>query len=615
MRKYNAPEYENIIFNVQNGKMLGSCIIEYSDADKAREAAEKINNQEFFKGKNFLVCTNEEFSKLAHLNPKYEAPNLITRDQLQAWLLDHRYREQFLVRTQDKHFLQWFDHIQKETESVFATKIFESKISKTVWSRNGSYLVTLTEKGFSLYGGQSFEFIAFFEHPQVKQVEFSPDERYILSFNGTAIDAPNSENYIVWRVGTNEKIKVFKADQHETWGAYKWNYNGQFLASCGDHQLRIFDLTTLKRTPIKIQNVHNFEWAPHKNLIIVGANSPHREKGQSAEVWGKIYLLDIKKGETLKVEQLKWKTITWEFSSCRMHWDPSGQRVIVVFNKLKGKKTSTVIQIGDLSVPTIPVEEHEFQDVKCVNIDDNARRVAVVSIDPSQKDVQSGTIRFNVELFRVEDELKGKFLQKVGVLPERTLSHVLWSPNGTFFALVNTDKLSANIGYLEFAFIKNANTVESIKNLKFPYMINAAWDPSGRCLITQSEKGHFAIWTAYGESIYKDNFTDLSQLIWRPKPKVVLPAEIEKDINENLKKYSKMFEEEDYNILNKEKIEKEQKRKQKLDEFTAYLKKKRAQWEATKDERIRLLGFDEENLTDLVWEEIVESEEPLDTKK
>ena len=45
----------------------------------------------------------------------------------------------------------------------------------------------------------------------MKNVDFSPCENYILSFNGTIVDAPNDENYIVWHVGEVEKLRVFKA--------------------------------------------------------------------------------------------------------------------------------------------------------------------------------------------------------------------------------------------------------------------------------------------------------------------------------------------------------------------------------------------------------------------
>ena len=100
---------------------------------------------------------------------------------------------------------------------------------------------------------------------------------------------------------------------------------------------------------------------------------------------------------------------------------------------------------------------------------------------------------------------------KIGSFTDKPVSHVLWSPSGTFFALVNTDKFSAKIGFLEFGFIKG-NNLEIIKSTKIPYMINASWDSSGRYLCTSSNKGHYTIWTAFGEPIIKDNFTEITQV-------------------------------------------------------------------------------------------------------
>lgn len=94
-------------------------------------------------------------------------------------------------------------------------------------------------------------FLNFFSHPEVKQVEFSPDETYVLSFNGTAIEASNTENYIVWRVATIEKLRTFKAAQNETWGTYKWNFNGTMIASCGNDQVNVYELPSMLKIYVK----------------------------------------------------------------------------------------------------------------------------------------------------------------------------------------------------------------------------------------------------------------------------------------------------------------------------------------------------------------------------
>lgn len=40
----------------------------------------------------------------------------------------------------------------------------------------------------------------FYEHKGVKNLTFSPNEDYILSYNGNVLESEDSENYIVWNL-------------------------------------------------------------------------------------------------------------------------------------------------------------------------------------------------------------------------------------------------------------------------------------------------------------------------------------------------------------------------------------------------------------------------------
>lgn len=82
-----------------------------------------------------------------------------------------------------------------------------------MWSKNGTYMVEILENGFQLYGGKELKKLSFFGHKAVKNVEFSPCENYILSYNGTVVDAPDEDNFIVWQLNEVKKLRVFKALQ------------------------------------------------------------------------------------------------------------------------------------------------------------------------------------------------------------------------------------------------------------------------------------------------------------------------------------------------------------------------------------------------------------------
>jgi len=606
-----------IVFDIQGNEMVGVALLTFADQDVAKNAALKLNGFAFDKSHTLSACTNEDFDEMISLNETYSPPKYLSRADLQEWLKDPRSREQLLVRAQNRYYLQWFDHVTK-TETISFKSNFEDfgEVVRFDWSKSGSYLITFYDAGFALWGGNTFEKLNFYPHPEVQQVEFSPDETYALSFNGTINDAPNSENYIVWRVATAGKLRSFKATPSEAWGSYKWSFDSKYLASCGNDLLNIYELPTMsriidpqtqKRAPLKVQNIQNLEWKPNKNVLCVAAYKPQASKGEGS---GKIYIIEVPSRNILK-----WKTITWEFSSCDIHWESAGNKVVLVLKKLlKNKKTSTVIQVGDIRHNMVTVEEHEFPDAKVVNVDESGRKIAVLSVDPANRDAPAGLYGYNIEIFKTDEEVRGKYLQKIGDLTDKYASHVAWSPNGNFFAIVNTDKLSAKIGTLEFGFIK-ANTLEIIKATKFNYMHYAAWDASGRYLVSSSSKGAYTISTAFGEAIIKDTFNEITQVQWRNKPKLLLPAEVEEKLNSKLKEYSKKFEEDDDRIINEDKYKKEEIKKKNLEDFLGLLNQKRKVWVEAKAERVKLLGFDEDNVPNTVQEEIIESEEPVNTRK
>lgn len=75
----------------------------------------------------------------------------------------------------------------------------------------------------------------FFAHKNVKNVEFCPNEEYILSYNGTFIENDDTDNYIIWSLKELNIIRTFKADQGDSWGGMKWNHDGKFIARVDSH--------------------------------------------------------------------------------------------------------------------------------------------------------------------------------------------------------------------------------------------------------------------------------------------------------------------------------------------------------------------------------------------
>lgn len=129
------------------------------------------------------------------------------------------------------------------------------------------------------------------------------------------------------------------------------------------------------------------------------------------------------------------------------------------------------------------------------------------------------------------------------------------------------------------------------------YMSYAEWDPSGKLLLTASNNTKtFMIWNSFGNMIFKDTFLkELSFIQWRPRPRFQIPERQLKDIQNDFASIVKKYEDQDDKILNKAKHEQEAKMKAMEEEFMTYMKAKRALYDNTRQDRVKLRGFDEEH--------------------
>lgn len=66
------------------------------------------------------------------------------------------------------------------------------------WSPEGLYLATFHPQGLILWGGPSWRKVQRFSHPGAWKLQFSPDESYMVSWNGS--EDPREKSIIVWDV-------------------------------------------------------------------------------------------------------------------------------------------------------------------------------------------------------------------------------------------------------------------------------------------------------------------------------------------------------------------------------------------------------------------------------
>eukprot|EP00828_Plagiopyla_frontata_P001856 TRINITY_DN0_c922_g1_i1.p2 TRINITY_DN0_c922_g1~~TRINITY_DN0_c922_g1_i1.p2 ORF type:complete len:186 (-),score=46.08 TRINITY_DN0_c922_g1_i1:28-585(-) len=176
-------------------------------------------------------------------------------------------------------------------------------------------------------------------------------------------------------------------------------------------------------------------------------------------------------------------------------------------------------------------------------------------------------------------------------------------------------------GYIQMGYFKQSaggkEVCEVFKEFKQNYLSVASWDPSGRLFLTASKHTKtWQIFTAYQKLLYKDTQESrLDNIIWRNRPRIDISDEKEQEYEQKFKDLKKIYSEQDDEILKREELM-EKRRKQKMkEEFVKFLEAKRNEWNEIRDERRKLRGFDDDNLSDLTLDEAIEKEEIIENNK
>jgi uncharacterized protein with WD repeat len=157
----------------------------------------------------------------------------------------------------------------------------------TSWSPTGTYLATLHRQGLRLWGGTSWEAQQRFAHPLVKLIDFSPGEKYLVTWSHDPIVVPDGapqgpmffspedegNNIAVWDIRTGHLLRTFPTVHQDgggdggksqmAWPALKWSTDDQFVARLvPGQQITVYELPAMTFHTMKIDGVVDLEWCP-----------------------------------------------------------------------------------------------------------------------------------------------------------------------------------------------------------------------------------------------------------------------------------------------------------------------------------------------------------------
>lgn len=655
---------------------IGYAFVEYETADDAANAVKTLSGKRLDAKHIFAVnklADIERYATDSSITDTYvepEQPEYRPREHLRSWLADPAGRDQLFVHVKDAINILWY----KKTEPPkFVSKIDRVEIPAR-WSPRGTYLTTCYNFGVQLNGGPSFNTLAQFLHYNVQAFDFSPNERFLVTFSTTPIgDAAENDpdnpkvpfgekdrgNQIVfWDINTQMPLRTFrfprdtKTDTKPSWPFYKWSSDSKYFARIGTDQLYIYEtasMSLLDKKSINIPSIVDFSFAPSSIVLNSRQNfsqAPEKKGSKGEQVlcyWtpeignqaARVSIMTVPSKEVIRTRNL------FNVSECRFHWQDDSKYLCVKVDRLtrNKKQTFTNLEFFRMTERDIPLENIELKDTvinfawepkgsKFITISRHETAAGASDVAPSGG---SGTSGINTLSFYGLDE-KGTIASSgswklLKTFPKRNANSIYWSPKGQFAATSNfgMNVSSPVVEYWDTNYeaekregvVEDNSGIHSIGLYEQFGLVNLEWDPSGRYTAVWSNKSqssNYKIVTFYGIEIHEKSIDHLRSLSWRPRPQSLLTEEEKAKVVKGLDKYSAQFDEEDAmdaDVATKQLITKRRNQFKDWQEFREKMQAKLQSANLVSEEQMIKNDEEDGELIEEVREEIIEETEEV----
>ncbi|KAG5440284.1 hypothetical protein PCANB_001854 [Pneumocystis canis] len=608
----------------------GYLFMEYETPQQADAAVKTFNGKKLDKAHTFLVNRFTDVETALTFDEEYKEiseENFCENKHLQSWLTDPKARDQWVMYKGDDVGIYWNQKTESPESIIHRINWTETYVQ---WSPLGTYLASFHRPGIQLWGGELWGKIARFPHPSVKLIDFSPCEKYLVTWSNEPIPSypeghpgrltfdteDEGKCIIIWDIKTGALLKSFnttplpgsdtdEAPRKITWPIYKWSPDDSYFAKVTPgQQISVYEtpsMTLIGKKSIKIDGVVDFEWSPSK-LEDKKGNQEYLLCYWTPEINNqpaRTGLLSIPSKKTIRTKNL------FNVSDCKLHWQSQGELLCVKVDRhTKTKKsTFTNLEIFRIREKNIPVEVIEIKDI-VINFawEPNGDRFALITTnDPNFG--QGPLINTKNSLsFYCTEKSKGSTgnFKLLRTFDKKTCNGLYWAPNGRFIVVAtlgNATNFDLEFWDLNFEGEKrdadkdlNAN-LQLMGTTEHYGVTDIEWDPSGRYVVTSASiwrhrmENGYCLWDFKGSLLREEHIEGFKQLLWRPRPPTLLTKEQQKKIRKNLREYSRGFEEEDMqeqSTANKELIAH---RRRLFEEWNAWRSKVVANLEKEKRER------------------------------
>ncbi|KAK6199259.1 translation initiation factor eIF3 subunit [Scheffersomyces amazonensis] len=578
---------DGIHMPLENGKSKGYLFVQFKTNEQAERAVKELNGKKLDLKHRLLVnrlSDIEKFGVEGNIPSEFKQPELPpfkSHGYLKSWLQDEQGRDQFGLHFSETFGVYW-NKKKLDPEPVFEPrKAFTSKYAK--FSPKGTYLFSIHPQGVQAWGGADFSSINKYIHNQVRLVDFSPNEKYMVTLSPVPITmpegtvdrsifpfGPESEGHklVIWDLVTGQPARTFALPPHlesqkeMPWPLVKWSFDDKYCARQGPGALAIYETPSfqlLEKKLVRIDDIVDFEWAPagvhlSNSKVEGGEHVLSYWTPESPNQTARVALMQIPSRQVLRTINL------FQVSDCKMHWQSEGRLLCVKVDRhtKSGKTVFTNLEFFKTFERDIPVEKLELKDV-VVNFawEPKSERFITISrlddgnINPS---IPKNTVSF----YATEPAAKGKAAayKVFHSFVNKHSNTVFWSPKGRYVVVATISRSNGEIDFVDVSFEddkakKSPANIKLLRNERFSGMTNIAWDPSGRFVsawssswLSNIENG-YRIYEFSGVQLREELVDQFKEFIWRPRPASLLTGADKKKVRANIREYSAQFEEAD----------------------------------------------------------------------
>lgn len=516
--------------------------------------------------------------------------HVVRRHQTRDWMKDPAQREMFIVRARDDTLVYMFEAATNEAVLVCdGEQALAEKSSNAVWtygqasfSPAGSFLTTTHAQGVRLWGNDKFSSIQRLTHRNVDQLHFSPDERYLLTWNG-------QKNYPVkvHDVRTGESLMALpfpprscmannfwpppalspegevlqKKSMKDLWPFFSFSHDSHYLAGITTKGVVIYELPSMTRVPYTCSQRGTLNYLPFERAQIQW-KCDAADAGISPAVLA-IWLPASNESVPcrlimLEVPSMKVLTSRNVFSlngqAC-ISWQSEGEYCALltrVGKRIHGKRRAvqTQLDIVQMRQKDLPVDSLISDD-----------EITAFAFSPTKD--RFAVIHASRKL--VAYSMRARGLCAVATLENvpREMNTIKWSPLGSHFVVAScasgdgliwfvqcneTEGNAAGAGAGSGAGVvaglgaENGDggaagesgslfTIHVTHKDEMNRLVDITWDPSGRFVCSAvfmpigSQEAYkyagscgYTIWSFQGRLLHQEEVPDMHLFQWRPHP-------------------------------------------------------------------------------------------------